>query len=167
MEVWDGRGSNAARRDAKGCVLGALERRHVSGGQVTAPGRAGILQHRPDELPVQRSLGLFLVAECGGGQGLHHIQPRPCPSDDFLAVRPEGHTSVHGHTQDFGRWADRDDSASQSDYGLLLKLPRVWGEEGDGRFAGRHLHAVPGEPVLQLVNVALEVLRSYIHLVIL
>ena len=97
----------------RGCVLGALEHRHMCGGQVTAPGRAGVLQHRPDELFVQRNLGFFLMAECGGGQGLHHIQPRPGPSDDLLAVRPEGHTSVPSQTQYLGRWTDRDGSASQ------------------------------------------------------
>ena len=42
MQMRDGCGSNAASRDAQGCVLGALERRHMSGGQVTAPGRAGV-----------------------------------------------------------------------------------------------------------------------------
>ena len=62
------------------------------------------------------------MAECGGGQGLHHIQPRPGPSNDLLAVRPEGHTSVHGQTQDLGRRADQDGSASQGDHELLPKL---------------------------------------------
>ena len=107
------------------------------------------------------------MAECGGGQGLHHIQPRPGPSDDLLAVRPEGQASVHGQTQYLSSWTDRDGSASQGDQGFLPKLLRVWGEEGDGRFGRRYLHPISAEPVLQLVDVALEVLRRYIHLVML
>ena len=73
LEVGNEFWSNAARRNAEGYVLGALESTHMDGGLDRAPGRASVPQHRLDVLLVKCSLNLFLVVERGGGQGLHHV----------------------------------------------------------------------------------------------
>ena len=167
VEMGDRRGSGAARRNAEGRVLRALQSFHVGRGQVRTPSRAGVFQHRPDELLVEGSLSLFLVAERGGGQGLHHVQPWFGPGNDFLAVGPKSHAPIQGHSQDLCGGADWDGSAPQGDYRFKPVLTRMWGEEGDGGFVGRNLHPILVEPLFQLVDVALEVFRRYIHLVML
>ena len=116
--------------------------------------------NRPDVLLVSRAGGLLLVAKCGGGQGLHHVQSRFGPGDDVPGMRAERHSSVHGDPQDLCGRVYRDDGAPQGDHRLLPELSCMGGEEGDGGLLCRDLHPIVCEPVFQLVDVALEVFRA-------
>ena len=78
----------------------------MGGGQIRAPGRAGILQHRLDVLLEELGLGLLLVTESGGGQGLNDIEARLCPGYDVPSVGSERHAPVHCDSQDIRGRAD-------------------------------------------------------------
>ena len=84
-----------------------------------------------------------------------------------MAAGPKSHAPIQGHSPDLSGGVDWDGGAPQGDFWLKPVLTRMWGEEGDGGLVGRNLHPILVEPLFKLVDVALEVFRSYIHLVIL
>ena len=72
----------------------------MGGGQIRAPGRFGIFQHRPDVLLEELGLGLLLVTEGSGGQGIHDVEAGLCPGYDVPSVGSERHAPIHCDFQD-------------------------------------------------------------------